>query len=285
MEAVNTVLTALATALTSGSQAVLNDTAKDALTCLKQHLVKAFSGQQKSLMVLDEFQHDPDTWEKPLRDALIKAGLSQDEATLKAAQRLLDLLPPQTKMRDHISIHHHGQSHGSIYGNNYGTVQVSAHEDKIANGNAALLRGRNALWRGEYSIAKHHLEEASHLLPEDQFPAKSAQVRFLQALVLLNGKRPFSARYQILCSIEQLLQAAIALHGARSYFYTLALIKQDYSRNGFPSLMKEAQALIHQMMNVPSSPQDQENIELLARCQPRLVHDAQDIRQLFAEAG
>jgi hypothetical protein len=60
MEVVNTILMALTKALTSSGQAVLNDAAKEALTCLKQHLVKAFSGQQKSLMILDEFQRDPD---------------------------------------------------------------------------------------------------------------------------------------------------------------------------------------------------------------------------------
>jgi hypothetical protein len=71
--------------------------------------------------------------------------------------------------------------------------------------------------------------------------------------------------------IEELLQGAIVLHPSKSYLCALALIKQDYSRNGFPHLATEAQRLFHQMQLIPPTFQDQENMELLLHSQPALL--------------
>lgn len=274
MDPVNIILTAFGTALATGGQAALNDTAKEAFEHLKKRIVQAFSGRQKDLTILEEYEHDPDTWEKPFKDVLVKTGLSQDEATIKIAQHLIDLMSPQMNMRDQLSIQHHGPGYGSVYGSNYGTINISPTEDKLASGKTVLARGRDALWRKEYDTAKRLLEEASHLLSEDQLPLEGAQVRYFLALALLGSKRPYSAAYQTLLRIEQILRGAITLYPSPSYLYTLALIKQDYSRNGFAHFATEANELIHQMRLIPPSAHDQENLELLSHCQSRLLQDA-----------
>src|SRR5882762_5686238 len=87
MEPVNVILTALGGAFATSSQAALNDIVKDAFDRLKKRIYQAFSGRPEALMVLNEYEHDPETWERPLRGALIKAGLPQDEATIKLAQQ------------------------------------------------------------------------------------------------------------------------------------------------------------------------------------------------------
>ncbi|MDQ2886752.1 MAG: hypothetical protein M3Y39_11805 [Chloroflexota bacterium] len=276
MDTTNLIMTALATAVATGGQATLNDTAKDMFERLKKRVIQAFSGRENALMILDNYEHDPDTWEKPFKDVLVEAGLPQDDATVKIAQRLIELTNPQASMRDHISVQHFGPGNGSVYGNNYGSIHVAPVEDKIADGKAALIRGRDALWRGEYDVAKRHLPDASRLIPENELPAESAQLRYMQALVLLKGKRPYSAAFQTLHSIEELLQGAITLRRSHSYLCTLAYIKQDYSRNGFVYLHIQAQNLIQQAQAIPPLAQDQENMELLSHCQPRLMQDVQN---------
>lgn len=275
MDAANVILMALATAVANGGQTTLNNSAKEMFEHLRKRVIHAFSGRQSALTILDNFEHDPDTWEKPLKDVLIKAGLPQDDVTLKIAQQFIELTNPQASMRDHISVQHFGPGNGSVYGNNYGNIHVAPVEDKIADGQTALTRGRDALWRGEYNIAKQHLEEASRLISEHDLPAESAQVRYMQALVLLNGKRPYSAAFQTLHRIEELLQGAITLHLSHSYLCALAFIKQDYSRNGFADLRTQAQELFQQAQIIPPSAQDHENMALLSYCQPRLVQDIQ----------
>jgi tetratricopeptide (TPR) repeat protein len=276
MDAANVILMALANAVATGGQATLNDSAKEVFEHLKKRIIHAFSGRQSALSILDNFEHDPDTWEKPLKDVLIKAGLPQDDVTLKIAQRLIELTNPQASIRDHISVQHFGPGNGSVYGNNYGSIHVASIEDKIADGKTAFIRGREALWRREYDVARRHLEDASRLIPEHDLPAESAQVRYMQALALLNGMRPYSAAFQTLRRIEELLQGAITLHRSHSYLCTLAFIKRDYSHNGFVYLLTQAQELFQQAQIIPPSTQDQENMVLLSHCQPRLMQDMQD---------
>ncbi|HVB74452.1 MAG TPA: hypothetical protein VNE38_12935, partial [Ktedonobacteraceae bacterium] len=97
MDPVNIILMALGNATLAGSQAAISDAVKETLESLKKRIRQAFSGRPQAGMVLDEYEQNPDTWEKPLRDALIKTGLSQDTITVNMAQRLLELLESQAE--------------------------------------------------------------------------------------------------------------------------------------------------------------------------------------------
>jgi hypothetical protein len=279
---VNTILVALGSAIATGTQTAISDTVKDGVEALVQRIRQVFSSRhsqqekRKSLMILDEYRQNPVIWEQPLKEALIKAGLSQDSTTITMAQHLLTLLDSQQGMRDTMNINHYGAGHGSVYGPNYGTVNyMTAEKDKVEEGKEELALGQDALWRSEYDAAKAHLERAKNTLAESQCPHESAQIRFLLTLALLNGKRPRSAAHQIFCQIVQLLQSALSLHSTSSYLYTLALIKRDYAWNGYSHYRDEADGLVDQMEHVASMQQDQDNFNLIVHCQPRLMQDAQ----------
>jgi tetratricopeptide (TPR) repeat protein len=274
-ESINVILAALAAVAVSGSQAAVSDLVKEALEHFMQHIRQKFTGQHKALMVLDAYRSDPATWEKPLKELLLQSGLAQDTTTVDLARRILDLTDSQPNQRDHFHIQHFGPGQGNVYGSNYGTITVNPGENKVVKGKVAVMRGKEALWRGEYDVARHLLNEALESLAENHSPAEAAQSRYLLVLALLNGQRPSRATYQTLCRIDHLLRAAITLHPARSYLYLLSLVKWDYARHGFSHFTDEARELLERMQHTPLSAQDQDNLQLLAQCQPRLLQDAQ----------
>ncbi len=280
-DVINLILTAIGGALATGSQGAISDTIKDELEALVKHIRKVLTSKadaRKSLLVLDEYQQDQDTWEKPLRDTLSKAGLAQDTTAYEMAQRLLtDLQQTNTGASSLVSVQHHGNAYGSVNGVNLGTIVNTTHvqEDKVTVGMQGLQDGRDALQRGEYDLAISHLEKSLHLLTEKQHLAASAQVRALLALALFRGKRPRHANYQTFCRTTQLLQSANTLHVSWAYLYVLAVIKQDYGWNGHSHLYDDADELIEQLRSISFTSQDQEYIDILYSCQPRLMQDAQ----------
>ena len=49
----------------------------------------------KGEMVLTEYESDHETWEKPLQKALAQAEADKDDAIIKAAQKIMELLQPK----------------------------------------------------------------------------------------------------------------------------------------------------------------------------------------------
>lgn len=279
---VTTILMALGSAITAGTQTALSDTVKEGIEALVQHIRQGFTSwhaqqdARKALMILDEYQQNPGIWEQPLKHALINAGLAQDNTTLKLAEHLLTLLDAGQGKRDTLHINHYGNGHGSIYGPNYGVVNnMLPKENKTEEGKKSIALGQDALWRSDYDAAKTHLEQAKNALSERQYPCESARVRFLLTLAFLSGKRPRVAPHQVFGQVVQLMQSALSLHNTRSYLYMLALIKRDYAWNGYPQYRDEAETLISRMEHAASMQQDQDNFNLIIHCQPRLMQDAQ----------
>lgn len=167
-------------------------------------------------------------------------------------------------------------NHGSLQVGNNTTHNFFTNtdvKDEKSEGKAFLNRGINSLLHGNYTKAKRYLEKADFLLHEDQLPAESAQVKYLLALMLLEGNRPFSATLQTMRLVEQFLETAIHLDPCYSYLYALSLFKSDFAHNGYPRLDREAKALMQQAKLMSSTPKDEENIHLLHHCQPRLFND------------
>lgn len=277
---VNLILTAMGGAFVTGSQTVLSDTIKDELEALVTHIRQVFTKKenaQQSLMVLDAYCEAPDIWEKPMQAALTKEGFAQDTAAQAMAQQLLASLQAQAGASSLVHVQHTGNAYGSVNGINLGIIVNNTHtrEDKATDGKRELQEGQDALQRGDFDAAISHLEKSLSTLSEKQYPVESAHARALLALALFGVKRPRQVTYQTFCRATQLIQAAITLHSSWAYLYTLAIIKQDYARNGHSQLYGEANQLIKQVNKISFTTQDEAYIDILRHCQSPLLKDAE----------
>jgi len=171
----------------------------------------------------------------------------------------------------------HAQVQGVISGG-MNTIHINntllPTEDVIAKGRGDAERGYNTLRRQDYVAAKRYLEAADLALSEDKLPTESAQIKFYIAIALLNGQRPFNITIPTMQHIERMLNSAIKLKPLHSYYYTLALFKRDFARNGLPQYKHHAQKLARQAQLIKLTKTDHENLQMLTLCQPRLVNDA-----------
>ena len=88
-------ITLILTALGAGAQSVVSDVIKDTYTGLKTLIQRKFAGKASAEVALTEHETDPQTWQAPLKKALIQEHLDQDTEILQAAQALLDQLQAQ----------------------------------------------------------------------------------------------------------------------------------------------------------------------------------------------
>jgi hypothetical protein len=90
------ITTTILAALAAGAAAAAKDTAsaavKEAYQGLKNLIERRFAGKPKADMVLAEHAKDPDTWKKPMEQALTETGADKDEQLGQKAQALLKLL-------------------------------------------------------------------------------------------------------------------------------------------------------------------------------------------------
>jgi nucleoside phosphorylase len=217
----------------------------------------------------------------------VLAKLSEHES-ISASKRREDTkangtssFPQATSMRDQHTLHNCGSIQGPTQVGNNNTLYSVIHQvpikDDASDGRDHLQQGWAALYCGNYTTAQQHLEQAAYLLRTDHFPAESAQIRYLQALVHLNGKRPFSATLQVMRRVEELMQTTIELSPSSSYLYSFALFKRDFARNGWfqSRYVREAQQLMHRAQSIQPSSTDEENLTLLSLCQPHLLYHVQ----------
>lgn len=93
-------MTVILTALVAGAAKAAGETVPDAYKGLKALIQKKFASQpkpeaDKAVMVLEEHEKDPETYEAPLKKKLAEAGADKDEEILKAAQELLNQVKEQ----------------------------------------------------------------------------------------------------------------------------------------------------------------------------------------------
>jgi hypothetical protein len=121
-------LTLLLTALTAGLAASVKDTAseavKDAYTGLKTLIQRKFEGKPKAQAALVAYEEDPETYEKPLKKALIEEHLDQDQDLLETASKLMGLLQAQQAGRGLNIVQNTGTVQGQIV-ENTGTVTMN----------------------------------------------------------------------------------------------------------------------------------------------------------------
>jgi hypothetical protein len=95
MDPVTLIVTALTAGAAAGGQSVVTEAIKDAYTGLKALIKRKFAGKPSAEVALTEHENDPQTWQAPLKKALLQEHLDQDAEILQAAQALLDQLQAQ----------------------------------------------------------------------------------------------------------------------------------------------------------------------------------------------
>lgn len=115
-------VTLILTALTAGATASIKDTAslavKDSYNGLKALLQHKFENKPKAQAVLVDYEEDSETYEKPLKKALVEAQIDQEKNILEAAQKVMTLVQPQQAAMGKYNVQIAGNVHGYAQGDN-----------------------------------------------------------------------------------------------------------------------------------------------------------------------
>lgn len=141
--------------------------------------------------------------------------------------------------------------------------------------NKKLKSIEDTMRRGHYQSA---YQGTMRLLQGDSYTLtdqEEARLRYCEALIHLSGKRPAAQSPSVVRRAEEALQSAIDLHNLFSYKKILALIKQDFARNGVQErrYKQEAQKLLKQAEHLQVKSEDREILDLFSLCQAQLSHD------------
>jgi hypothetical protein len=91
MDPITLILTALATGAAAAAQDTVNTAIKDAYATLKSCIIQKFTGKPEAEVALAQHEHDPDTWEKPLKKALSNVQADREPQIMEAAKKLMAL--------------------------------------------------------------------------------------------------------------------------------------------------------------------------------------------------
>ncbi len=124
MDPLTLILTALGTLAATGGQSFISEAAKDAYMALKTRVQQKFAGKPGAEIVLQEHEIDPNTWEVPLKKALIEAQVDQDQEIIAAAQKVMTRVQPQQAAMGKYNVQITGNVQGFAQGDNQ---QVNMH--------------------------------------------------------------------------------------------------------------------------------------------------------------
>ena len=88
MEPIPMIMAMLAPAATEGAKKVAQVVAPDLYNALKALIQKRLAGQPAAETVLDEYEKDPQTDDKPLAKILAEAGVEKDEEILAVLEQI-----------------------------------------------------------------------------------------------------------------------------------------------------------------------------------------------------
>ncbi len=144
--------------------------------------------------------------------------------------------------------------------------------DKIRN---HLKNIENTIIRGNYQNAYRDITELSKQASKEKLIQEAARLKYLEALVHLNGKRPYAQSPSVMKQVEAALLDASNLHNLCSYKKILALLKQDFARTGVEVKKNkdEAHKLLGHANRLPVKQEDREIIALFSRCYPQLSQE------------
>ena len=119
MDPVSLIEAALVAGAAAGAKETTSQAVKDAYTGLKTLLSRLFVEKPHAQIILDEYETDPETYEKPLKKLLTEAHADQDAALLAAAEQVMTLVQPQQIGMGKYTI----QNTGTVQGQNIGDHQ------------------------------------------------------------------------------------------------------------------------------------------------------------------
>src|SRR5207245_162229 len=133
----------------------------------------------------------------------------------------------------------------------------------------------NAIIGGNYYSAYRDVMDLSKQTGEEMLIQEAARLKYLEALIHLNGKRPCKQSPSVMKQAEAALQDASRLHNLAAYRKILALLKQDFARSGVQvkKHKDEAYKLASQANRLPVKQEDREVIALFSRCHPQLARE------------
>lgn len=160
----------------------------------------------------------------------------------------------------------------------------SGQGDIIRNGQARDRRDKlrkrlkdieNAIIGGNYDSAYRDVVNLLKQADEEMPVQEAARLKYLEALIHLNGKRPCKQSPSVIKQAESALQDASRLHNLSAYKKILALLKQDFARSGVQvkKYKDEAYKLVSQANRLAAKQEDQEVIALFSRCHPQLSQE------------
>ena len=123
MDPITLIVTAVIAGAAAAAQETVGTAIKDAYSGLKTLIQKRFEGKPAAQTALAESEKKPEVWKAPLADALQETAADKDEALLKAAQRLLELVRPDESKagKFNISI---GSATGTVIGDHATVHQI-----------------------------------------------------------------------------------------------------------------------------------------------------------------
>lgn len=92
MDPVTLIVSALAVGALKGAGESATAAVKDAYVALRTALAARFAERQLSVAVLDEHEHDPETYEKPLAKKIEQVDAAGDPRIVELAQTLMRLM-------------------------------------------------------------------------------------------------------------------------------------------------------------------------------------------------
>jgi hypothetical protein len=95
MEPITMILTALSAGATASLQGVVSAAIQDAYAGLKALILKKFGDKPLAKETVEEYEKDPETYQKPMEKNLKESQADQDAAILQAAEKLLEALKAQ----------------------------------------------------------------------------------------------------------------------------------------------------------------------------------------------
>jgi hypothetical protein len=118
MDTVTLILTALASGAASSVKDTAGTAVKDASNGLKALIQRKFAGKTKAEAALIDYEDDPETYEKPLKKALIEEHIDQKGEIIAAASNLMTLVQPQQAAMGKYNVQITGDVQGYAQGDN-----------------------------------------------------------------------------------------------------------------------------------------------------------------------
>ena len=120
MDAISLILAALSAGAGALAKGLLDETAKDLYGRLKSNISKRLKNSKQNENLIAQYETDSDTWEKPLKKAMLSSSVDRDDEVLRLAEKLIKILDSQNlQPKSNINV---GQISGGYV--NFGEKQV-----------------------------------------------------------------------------------------------------------------------------------------------------------------